>query len=113
MSVRPSDEFYSIIKIINHIHVYLLLHYYYFYYYYFKLYISAASCEPQRLWLKNIDCGYSLEWPKQGGSVAYHDLCFEQKYEKYPNSYLNIFIFCDKIFSKFKLVCFRNGLLVL
>ena len=32
--------------------------------------------------LKNIDCGYSLEPHRQGGSNKYHNLCFEQKYEK-------------------------------
>ena len=35
--------------------------------------------------LKNIDCGYSLEPPRWGGSNEYHNLCFEQKYEKYQN----------------------------
>ena len=33
--------------------------------------------------LKNVDCGYSLEPPRRGGSNEYHNLCFEQKYEKY------------------------------
>ena len=28
---------------------------------------------------RNIDCGYSLEPPRQGGSNEYHNLCFEQK----------------------------------
>ena len=32
--------------------------------------------------LKNIDCGYSLEPPRRGGSNEYHNLSFEQKYEK-------------------------------
>ena len=32
---------------------------------------------------KNINCGYSLETPRRGGSNEYHNLCFEQKYEKY------------------------------
>ena len=27
---------------------------------------------------KNIDCGYSLEPPHRGGSKEYHNLCFEQ-----------------------------------
>ena len=35
--------------------------------------------------LKNIDCGYSLEPPRRGGSNEYHYLCFEQKYEKYQS----------------------------
>ena len=30
-----------------------------------------------------IDYRYSLEPPRQGGSNEYHNLCFEQKYEKY------------------------------
>ena len=28
---------------------------------------------------QNIDCGYSLEPPRWGGSNEYHNLCFEQK----------------------------------
>ena len=28
---------------------------------------------------RNIDCGYSLEPPRQGGSNEYHNLFFEQK----------------------------------
>ena len=28
---------------------------------------------------QNIDCGYSLEPPRRGGSNVYHNLCFEQK----------------------------------
>ena len=28
---------------------------------------------------QNIDCGYSLESPRRGGSNEYHNLCFEQK----------------------------------
>ena len=34
---------------------------------------------------KNIDCGLSLEPPRRGGSNGTHNLCFEQKYEKYQN----------------------------
>ena len=34
---------------------------------------------------QNIDCGYSLEPPRRGGSSEYHNLCFEQKYEKFKN----------------------------
>ena len=30
---------------------------------------------------QNIDCGYSLEPPRRGGSNEYHNLCFEQKWE--------------------------------
>ena len=52
---------------------------------------------------QKIDCGYSLEPPRQGGSNEYpqgkavltstHNLCFEQKYEKYQNFYLKTFHF--------------------
>ena len=35
--------------------------------------------------LKNIDCGYSLEPPRRGGSYEYPQSMFEQKYEKYQN----------------------------
>ena len=28
---------------------------------------------------QNIDCGYSLEPPRWGGSNEYHNLCLEQK----------------------------------
>ena len=34
---------------------------------------------------KNIDCGYSLEPPRRGGLTSTHNLCFQQKYEKYQN----------------------------
>ena len=52
---------------------------------------------------QNIDCGYSLEPPRRGGSNESHNLCFEQKYEKYQNFYLKIFIFFGgKIFNIFE-----------
>ena len=38
--------------------------------------------------LQNIHCGYSLEPPHLGGEAVLtciHNLCFEQKLEKYPN----------------------------
>ena len=48
--------------------------------------------------LKNIDCGYSLEPPHRTPQSMFltsaHNLCFEQKYEKYQNFYLKIFKFC-------------------
>ena len=35
---------------------------------------------------QNIDCGYSLEPPRWGGSNEYpQSICFEQKYKKYQN----------------------------
>ena len=52
---------------------------------------------------QNIDCGYSLEPPRRGGSNEYHNLCFEQgeavltrthnlcfeqKYEKYQSFFI-------------------------
>ena len=33
--------------------------------------------------LNNIDCGYSLEPPGEAVLTGTHNLCFEQKYEKY------------------------------
>ena len=38
--------------------------------------------------LNNIDCGYSLEPPRRGGSKSTHNLCFDQKYEKYQNFFV-------------------------
>ena len=38
---------------------------------------------------QNIDCGYSLEPPRRGGSNEYHNLCFEQKYEKISEFFLS------------------------
>ena len=37
---------------------------------------------------QNIDCGYPLEL------TSTHNLCFEQKYEKYQSFYLKTFSFC-------------------
>ena len=51
---------------------------------------------------KNIDCGYSIEPPRRGGSTSIHSICLEQKNETYLNFYLNIFIFGGKIFSIFE-----------
>ena len=31
---------------------------------------------------RNIDCGYSLEPPRRGGSNEYHNICFWVEYEK-------------------------------
>ena len=44
--------------------------------------------------LKSIDCGYSLEPPRGGGSNEYHNLCFEQKYEKNIRVFFYLKIFC-------------------
>ena len=32
---------------------------------------------------QSMDCGYSLEPPRGGGSNEYHNQCFEKKYKKY------------------------------
>ena len=45
-----------------------------------------------RISAQNIDCRYLLEPPRRGDSNVYHNLCFEQKYEKYQ-FYLKIFCF--------------------
>ena len=43
---------------------------------------------------QNIDCGYSLEPPRRGGSNEYlQSICFEQKYEKYKKKLSEIFHF--------------------
>ena len=48
---------------------------------------------------QNIDCGYSLEPPRRGGSNEYHNLCFVQKYEKYQSFLSEFFQFLEmKIF---------------
>ena len=52
---------------------------------------------------QNIDCGYSLEPPRRGGSNEYHNLCFEQKYEKYQSFlFENFQFFGGKIFNTFE-----------
>ena len=45
-------------------------------------------CLKHRLWVL-----VSLEPPRRGGSNAYNNLCFEQKYEKYHFFYLKTFSF--------------------
>ena len=49
--------------------------------------------------LKNIDCGNSLEPPRRGGSNEYHNLRFEQKYEKYQSFLSENFQFLEMEFS--------------
>ena len=49
---------------------------------------------------QNIDCGYSLEPPlREAVLTNTHNLCFEQKYEKYLNFCLKIFNFSVINFS--------------
>ena len=38
---------------------------------------------------QNIDCGYSLEPPRQGGSNEYHNLCFRAKIRKIMHAPVN------------------------
>ena len=60
--------------------------------------------------LKSIDCRYSLEPPRGGGSNEYPQSCFEQKYEKYQILFIWKFsFFGGKIFSIFEQACFSNG----
>ena len=35
---------------------------------------------------ENMDCGYSLEPPRRGGSNEYHNLCFRDSSNEYPQS---------------------------
>ena len=49
---------------------------------------------------QNIDCGYSLEPPRRGGSNEYL-LCFEQKYEKYQIFLSGIFQCLEVKFSMY------------
>ena len=59
--------------------------------------------------LKNIDCGYPLEPPRQGDSNAYPQSMFEQKYEIISEFFVWIFShFVGKIFSIFEKACFHN-----
>ena len=47
------------------------------------------------IFAQNIDCGYSLEPPRWGGSNEYHNLCFEQKYEKNIRFLAKNFLFLE------------------
>ena len=47
--------------------------------------------------LKNIDCGYSLE----AVLTSTHNLCFEQKYEKYKSFLSENFQLLEMKFSKY------------
>ena len=54
---------------------------------------------------QNIDCVYSLEPPRRGGSNEYHNLCFVQKYEKYQNFLSEIFHF---LVVKYSILLYRR-----
>ena len=65
------------------------------------------------LLLKNIDCEYSLEPPRRGGSNEYTNLCFEQKYEKYQIFFFFLYETLQFLEVKFSIYLnrhFRNGL---
>ena len=49
--------------------------------------------------LKVIDCGYSLETPRRGGSNEYPPSMFEQKHEKYQTFYLKLSVLGGEIFN--------------
>ena len=40
---------------------------------------SDKNSDTAHISAQNIDCEYSLEPPRQGGSNEYYNLCFEQK----------------------------------
>ena len=46
-----------------------------------------------------MDCGYSLEPLQRGSSNEYHNLCFEQKCEKYHSFLSENFQFLEVKFS--------------
>ena len=57
------------------------------------------------IFLKHIDCGYSLEQPCRGDSNEYHNLHFEQEYVKYQNFLSENFPF---LLVKFSIYLNRN-----
>ena len=64
--------------------------------------------------LQNIDCGYSLEPPRRGGSNEYPQSMFWSKNKKNIKEFLlKIFIFYNFFKSLYiAWACFRNGLFV-
>ena len=63
------------------------------------------------LLLKNIDCGYSLEPPRRGGSNEYpQSMLWAEIWKLSEFFYLKIFMFFGgKIFRIFKQTYFHNG----
>ena len=41
-------------------------------------YFQIKSSDIFHISAQNINCGYSLEPPRRGGSNEYHNICFEQ-----------------------------------
>ena len=62
---------------------------------------------------KNIDCGYSLEPPRRGGSNEYPQSMFRAEIWKISEFFFiwKLSVFGGEIFSIFESACFRNGLL--
>ena len=52
--------------------------------------------------IENIECGYSLELPRQAVLTSTHNLCFEQKYEKYQVFIWKFSVFGGEIFFIFE-----------
>ena len=48
---------------------------------------------------QNIDCGYSLEPPREAVLTSTHNLCYEEKYEKYQSFLSENFQFWEVKFS--------------
>ena len=44
--------------------------------------VKMKNCDIFLIFAQNIDCGYSLELPRQGSSNEYHNLCFELEIRK-------------------------------
>ena len=58
----------------------------------------------------NIDCGYSLEPPRRGGSNEYPQSMFWAEIWKISEFFMwKLSFFDGKIFSIFEQACFRNG----
>ena len=51
------------------------------------------------IFAQNIDCGYSLEPPRRGGSNEYLQSIFEQEYEKYQIFIWKLSVFGGEIFN--------------
>ena len=59
--------------------------------------------------LKKIDCGYSLETPRRGGSIEYPQFMFLSRNKKTTGIFhLKVFFFGGKIFNIFEWTYFRN-----
>ena len=58
---------------------------------------------------QNIDCGYSVEPPREAVLTSTHNLCFEQKCENKSEFLSEIFsVFGGEILNIIEEACFRN-----